>query len=250
MQAGALARQTQRPFLTHHPRTPTTPLLPPPPGHPSEPKWVNDATRDLPFNQIQSPLHQSPLEDAHHATFLPIARSSRASEATRDLLFLLASPKSEQQIIPSVSQKRRASVQSLLARSPMRVFAHHLPPDQCFRRFLNAFRNPPPRNPHALRYSAGVTSFFPGRGNVALLMKLISRRPEALRAATIRTSATRDLEIDFETPFGVWVTPASPQSAGQKATQRDRLSPRSSELRIESEAIQVSFLRARIPARD
>ena len=181
------------------------------PVTPSEPKWLNDATRDLPF-----------LRD---------------------------SSKSDSGFISAVS-KTELLLNPLLARSCLRVFAHHVPPHQCFRRLLNAFRNPPPCSPHDLRYSAGVTSFFPGRGNVALLMKLISRRPEALCAATIRTSATRDLEIDFETPFGVWVTPASPQNTGHKATQRDRLSPRSSELRIESEAIQASFLRARIPARD
>ena len=81
----------------------------------------------------------------------------------------------------------------------------------------------------------------------------LSEALEALRAVTIRTLATRDLEIDFETLTGVWVTPGIHRvpnvqrkrctgfrkertalalcavQSGQKATQRDRLSGRSSE---------------------
>ena len=91
-------------------------------------------------------------------------------------------------------------------------------------------------------------------------MKLISRRPEALRAVTIRTLATRDLEIDFETLIGslgdtrqrIGKPSVELPCANQSSTKRRSAiaSPIDHQrAAIESEAMRVSHLRARIPAR-
>ena len=74
----------------------------------------------------------------------------------------------------------------------------------------------------------------------------LSEALEALRAVTIWTLATRDLEIDFETWIGVWVTLGSPPRKGGPESDAAR-SPLRSIIReqgIESETMQVSNLRA------
>ena len=83
----------------------------------------------------------------------------------------------------------------------------------------------------------------------------LSEALEALRAVTIWTLATRDIEIDFETLSGVWVTPGSGSASRRQNCRGQSYPPESDAARsplrsiireqgIESETMQVSHLRA------
>ena len=87
-----------------------------------------------------------------------------------------------------------------------------------------------PLKPSQPCYAPGVKSFLAGQQALHrkahsecvvrgpnLVDADLSEALEALRAVTIRTLATRDLEIDFVTLTGVWVTPGSLLKCGPQS---------------------------------